>query len=152
MRTVLSAAALALTAISAAGADQPQQPMPAWMAGAWQQLDGEQWSDEFWTPPRSGLMIGAARIGRGDRLDVYEHTRIVRMPDGTLSFAAQPFGAPPSYFPMVASDATMIEFANPGHDYPQRIRYWREGPLLKARVSMMDGSKAQEWSYLPIGG
>jgi hypothetical protein len=45
----------------------------------------------------------------------------------------------------------MVEFANRGHDYPQRVRYWREGPALKARISRMDGSDAAEWSYAHMG-
>lgn len=152
MRRLLSAVCLTLATLPAVANEGPAPAMPGWMAGAWESRDGDRWSDEFWTPPRAGLMIGAARIGKGERLDIYEHTRIVRMPDGTLAFAAQPLGAPPTTFPMVASDAGMIEFANPKHDYPQRIRYWREGTLLKARISLLDGSKAQEWSYRPMGG
>lgn len=126
--------------------------LPGWLAGAWAMQDGDNWADEFWTPPRAGLMIGAGRAGRGERIDGFEHTRIVRMPDGELVFVAQPLGAPATYFPMVASGAQMIEFANPAHDYPQRVRYWREGRVLKARISLMDGSKATEWAFTPMGG
>lgn len=53
---------------------------------------------------------------------------------------------------MVAAGERMIEFANPAHDYPQRIRYWREGNRLKARISLMDGSKAEDWDYGRMGG
>jgi hypothetical protein len=42
-----------------------------------------------------------------------------------------------------------IIFANPAHDYPQRIRYWREGRLLMAETSKMDGSETQSWTYSP---
>ena len=96
-------------------------------------------------------MVGAARIGKGDALGVFEHTRIVRKPDGTLAFVAQPFGGPAAEFPMAAAGERMIEFANPAHDYPQRIRYWREGNRLKARISLMDGSKAEDWDYGRMG-
>jgi hypothetical protein len=122
------------------------------MAGAWDNRDGLDWSDEFWTPPRGGLMIGAGRTGREGREQTdFEHTRIVENPDGSLSYIAQPRGAPPTEFPMVGSGADWIEFANPAHDYPQRIRYWREGKLLKARISLMDGSNAYEVTYRPMG-
>ena len=46
--------------------------------------------------------------------------------------------------------AEAVEFANPAHDYPQRIRYWRQGKLLMAEVSKMDGSKALRWNYRPV--
>lgn len=126
--------------------------LPGWLAGAWAMQDGENWADEFWTPPRAGLMIGAGRAGKGPVLQQWESTRIMRKPDGTISFFAQPKGVPASEFPMVDSGEQMIEFANPAHDYPQRIRYWREGRVLKARISLMDGSNAAEWAFTPMGG
>ena len=43
-----------------------------------------------------------------------------------------------------------IEFANPANDYPQRIRYWRQGKLLMAEISQIDGSKAVRWNYRPV--
>lgn len=144
---------LAALVAAASGAAEAPVALPGWMAGAWEEKGADgRWADEFWTPPRGGIMIGAARIGRGERLGIFEHTRIVRRDDGTLAFIAQPRGAPPAEFPMVAADATMIEFANPAHDYPQRIRYWREEGRLKARISLFDGGKAQMWDYGPMGG
>lgn len=149
MRAMILLASLALLA----GASPPA-PLPAapnWMAGAWASGTGKEWSDEFWSPMRGGVMLGAARIGEGDGPAMWEQTRIMRNQDGSFSFWASPRGVPASHFPMVAQEAMMIEFANAAHDYPQRIRYWREGRLLKARISMMDGRKAQEWTYRPMG-
>jgi hypothetical protein len=54
-------------------------------------------------------------------------------------------------FPVVRQDETSIEFANPQHDYPQRIRYWREGDLLKAEIALIDGTQAVGWTYQPVG-
>ena len=138
----------ALVALGGSAAPEAPAPLPGWMAGAWQQkgADGA-WADEYWTPPRGGTMIGAARIGRGETLSIFEHSRIVRKADGTLSFFAQPRGAPAAEFPMTVRDATMIEFANPAHDYPQRIRYARDGDTLTATISLLDGSKARRWVY-----
>ncbi len=142
------AALLAASPLAAA----EKQAMPGWLAGAWEEAGAEgRWADEFWTPPRGDIMLGAARIGRGETLGIFEHSRIIRKADGTLAFVAQPFGRPPAEFPMVAAGELMIEFANPAHDYPQRVRYWREGDRLKARVSLMDGSEAQTWDYGPMG-
>jgi hypothetical protein len=36
---------------------------------------------------------------------------------------------------------------NAQHDYPQRIRYWRDGKYLIAETALADGSKAQRWRY-----
>jgi Domain of unknown function (DUF6265) len=153
MRRFLLGLALALAAPAGAQTDANSSPAwPGWLAGAWQQASAEgNWSDEFWTPPRAGIMIGAARIGQGDKLAMFEHTRIMRKPDGSLAFYAQPRGVAASEFPLVASGAQMIEFANAAHDYPQRIRYWREGRFLKARISLFDGTQAYEWTYRAMG-
>ena len=144
-------AALALVTVPISAADGPPPPMPGWISGAWAMQDGQMWADEFWTPPRGGIMIGAGRMGGGAELREWEHTRILRKADGSLSFFAQPRGVPATEFPMVASSEQSIEFANPAHDYPQRIRYWREGNLLMAEISKMDGSDAQRWNYRPMG-
>lgn len=149
LRMIVVAGALALAAPVLAS---EQIALPDWLHGAWSEArEGGRWADEFWTPPRGGLMIGAARVGDGERITVFEHSRIVRMPDGNLVFIAQPFGNAAAHFPLVASGDNMLEFANPAHDYPQRIRYWREGKDLRARVSLMDGTKAMEWRYRPMG-
>ena len=151
MRAMICAAAMMVAMVATATPAQ-QAAFPSWMAGAWEQKGaGDRWADEFWTPPRGGIMIGAGRVGRGERLSIFEHTRIIRRADGVLVFVAQPKGAPPTEFPLVASDRQMVEFANPAHDYPQRIKYWREGTQLKARTSLMDGSKAQDWVYAAMG-
>lgn len=152
MRSFLTGLVLALAAAPLAAIDSPPPTMPGWLAGAWEQREGESWSDEFWTPPRAGLMIGAARMGKGDRIDLFEHTRIVRMPDGAIEFVAQPFGNPAVHFPLVASGPQMVQFANAANDYPQRIRYWREGAALKAEISQLDGSRKVGWTFAPMGG
>ena len=91
MRKLLAALALLAAPLSAAG---PPAPMPAWLAGAWAMEDGQSWADEFWTPPRGEIMIGAARTGAGRQLQLWESTRIQRKADGSLSLFAQPRGAP----------------------------------------------------------
>jgi Domain of unknown function (DUF6265) len=150
MRNWLMIGAAVMLASPARAADPV--PLPDWLHGAWTEArDKGVWADEYWTPPRGDMMIGAGRIGDAQRLWVFEHTRIVRDSGGGLVFIAQPRGSPPTEFPLVASGDHMLEFANPAHDYPQRIRYWREGKALRARTSLMDGSKAMEWRYQPMG-
>lgn len=151
MRFAMAAIVAAAAMVPAAAQEIPA--FPRWIVGAWSQesADGG-WADEYWTPPRGEIMIGAGRTGRGSRLTIFEHTRIVRKDGIKLVFIAQPRGGPAAEFPLVAYDSAMVEFANPAHDYPQRIRYWREGERLKARVSLMDGSKSQDWDYGPMGG
>ena len=59
--------------------------------------------------------------------------------DGGARSVPMPGGGPPIEFPLVAQGERSIEFANPAHDFPQRIRYWREGDRLHAEISLLDG-------------
>ncbi|HUD95198.1 DUF6265 family protein [Sphingobium sp.] len=141
------AAALLLTLSCGAGAAE----LPDWLTGEWTQENGDRWSEEVWTLPRGGTMIGVGRTGRGESLRSWEVMRIVRAADGSLTYHGAPEGGPATIFPAVEQGVRDVTFANPDHDYPQRIRYWREGRLLMAETSKMDGSSAQNWTYAPAG-
>lgn len=150
-RTIIMSAALALSApLAGTALAQPKvidATAPGWMAGCWLQETGAKWAEECWMQPRGGLMLGAGRSGIGDMLKEWEATQILPGQDGNLVFWASPGGAARVGFPEVSRGSQEITFANPAHDYPQRIRYWREGEALNAEISMMDGSKAMRWHY-----
>ena len=153
MIRLAAAVALALAAPGAVSAEEEDAPFPTWLAGAWALSgEGERWTEEFWTHPRAGMMIGASREGRGETLRSWESIRILRTDDGSLAYVPMPNVGTPVEFALSGQGTRMIEFANPGHDYPQRIRYWREGDTLNAEISLMDGSRASRWSYSPLGG
>jgi hypothetical protein len=142
---------IAAALMMAMGAPALAADLPDWLTGEWQQERGDRWSEEVWTLPRGGTMIGVGRMGRGESLGSWEVMRIVRAGDGSLAFHAAPEGGAETVFPVVEQGVRDITFANPDHDYPQRIRYWREGRLLMAETSKMDGSGAQNWTYAPAG-
>lgn len=156
-RSIIAAAGLLLATQSAAQAPVAAPvaaPVsgPSWLAGAWIDSREKGWTEEFWSSERGGVMLGAGRNGTGDRLRGWEQMRLTRGKDGAWTFWASPQGAPAVAFAMTAISATEIAFANPANDYPQRIRYWREGKLLVAEISLADGSKAMRWRYKPMGG
>ena len=62
----------------------------------------------------------------------------------------QPQGRSAIEFPLVLISEEAIEFANPAQNYPQRIRYWRQGKLLMAEASRIDGSDVTRWNYRPV--
>jgi hypothetical protein len=145
-----SAAVAAFAAIAGAAvaeSNMGEGPAPAWMAGCWLQESGENWTEECWMAPRGGLMLGAGRSGSGEALRNWEATQILAGKDGKLAFWASPSGGARVGFPEVSRRDREIVFANPKHDYPQRIRYWKEGDTLNAETSMLDGSKAMRWRY-----
>ncbi len=149
-RKLLLALGLAcLPASLSAMSDAP--PMPDWMTGAWAHQDGDEWAEEYWTPPRGDLMIGAARSGKAERLLFWEHMRIVKEDDGGVAFWATGADQKAVRFELVVSMEKEVVFENEAHDYPQRIRYWREGRELKAEISLLDGSKAVQFSYRLMG-
>jgi Domain of unknown function (DUF6265) len=152
MRYLLRLTALMLALAPAALLASDPLPMPGWMTGAWAGGEGDAWTDEFWTPPRGDLMIGAGRTGQGNKLTGFEHMRIEREADGTLVFWALPGGKNPTRFVAVHADGDDVIFENAANDYPQRVRYWREAKEMKARISQIDGSKPMDFSWQMMGG
>ena len=117
-----------------------------WLSGAWHEraANGE-WFEEYWTPVRGQVMIGAGLSGRGDALKHFEHMRIERTADGRVDFIAMPDGAAPTRFALVRQTADEVVFENAGHDYPQRVRYRREGDKVVGEISRLDGSDERRW-------
>ena len=132
--------------IAAAAATQAPA-LPAFMTGCWDLLEGEHWTQECWMEPKAGLMLGASREGTGTTLKSWEQLRIEQSADGTITLHASPGGVPPVPFKAKQTSASMIEFTNANHDYPQRIRYELKDGKLQAETSLLDGSKPVRWSY-----
>lgn len=96
----------------------------AWIGTTWMGTTGTITTEERWTPPASGGLIGVARTLRnGTALASYEFLCIAER-DGTLVYAAMPDGrSPATLFVLTALTPTSATFENPTHDYPQMIRY-----------------------------
>ena len=116
-----------LLILAAAGA-VPASDLPAFLTGCWIERRGEDWTEECWTTAEGGVMLGSGREGRGATIRHWEWMRIEREADGTLAFHASPKGAPPVRFAATEAGPQSIAFANPGHDYPQRVSYRRALP------------------------
>ncbi len=126
-----------------------------WMAGCWEQRDGDRWTEECWTAPGGGMMFGSSRTGRGDSTLEWEVLRIERDapnaegPAARLAYFAAPGGGPWTRF-VWRPGGPGVTFYNAGNDYPQRIRYWREDDVLNAEIALEDGSKPRRWRYRKI--
>ncbi|MGZ8285158.1 MAG: DUF6265 family protein [Allosphingosinicella sp.] len=119
----------------------------AWLSGSWLSESGDTWTQESWTAPRGGMMLGTGSSGRGSEARDWEHMRIAPDETGVLSFWGSPRGAPAVPFRLVSITATQAVFENARHDYPQRIAYRREGATLIATISLANGSKPVSWRY-----
>jgi hypothetical protein len=144
---------IAGVALLAIGAAEPGPALPGWMAGCWQQKSGDDWTEECWTAARGGTMLGSSRAGTGDTTREWEAMQIIAAgaDDSVaprMTYWASPGGKDRTAFAWVESSAPGISFVNTAHDYPQRIRYWREGELLMAEISLADGSKPMRWRYV----
>jgi hypothetical protein len=138
----MAAAAVLLAASPAATVDDL-----AWLAGQWSREESERWTEESWTAPRGGVMLGHSRSGRGGSLRDFEFLRVQSGADGIPAYIAQPGGGAPVAFRLVRRDGTSATFENISHDYPQRIQYARDGETLTATISLIDGSKPMRWVY-----
>lgn len=124
-----------------------EAPNLAWLEGEWctQPTSGRQ-TCELWGPARGGTMLGTSQTVREGKTRDFEYMRI-ELGDGVAIFHGSPRGAPAVPFRESGREAAGITFANPGHDYPQRIRYWRRGDELVAEIALADGTKPVRWVY-----
>ena len=71
----------------------------------------------------------------------------------SLVYVAQPGGRPPTRFPLAETGARRAVFANPQHDFPQRILYWLDDAgALHARIEGPQNGKtvSQEWTWTRV--
>jgi hypothetical protein len=116
------AAALPATKAAASIADV------AWVGGTWVSepaTAGGAATEERWTPPAGGALIGISRTTRGTSMTAYEFLCIVER-DGSLVYNAMPNGrAPATEFVLTQLTKDSATFENPSHDYPKAIKYTR---------------------------
>lgn len=125
-----------------AGIDQA-----AWLAGTWAVETEGRWTEERWSPPRGGVMLGTSLSGKGAVASSFEYMRITVDAHGQLVFWGAPDGKPAVPFQAVDGGRTYLAFENPAHDYPTRITYRREGDVLTATISGPGGANPMSWRY-----
>ena len=146
-----SIAIVAAMALWPGGALGQEAALPSWMSGCWQSRDGERWAEECWTVPRGGQMLGSGRTGDASGVRSFEFMRIEREGEG-LAFRASPGGSGWTSFAATDDPGEGVTFLNPENDYPQRVRYWREGGELRAEIALLDGSNVVQFAFRPMNG
>lgn len=120
----------------------------SWMTGAWAAtIDGVD-MEEHWIAPKGGSMIGVHRDVAKGRTVSFEFLRVEEQ-NGALVYLSSPMGKPATPFRLVESGPQRAVFANPQHDFPQRIIYWKDGADLRARIEGPRGGKTvgEEWRW-----
>jgi Domain of unknown function (DUF6265) len=123
----------------------------SWMAGAWGgTVDGME-MEEHWTTAKGGSLIGMHRDIAKGRTVSFEFLRVEEQ-DGGLVYLSSPKGAAVTRFRLVEAGPMRAVFANPQHDFPQRIIYWKDGADLRARIEGPQGGKTvgEEWRWAPL--
>ncbi|HEX4956155.1 MAG TPA: DUF6265 family protein [Thermoanaerobaculia bacterium] len=113
-----------LGSIAPAFADPPPPDLTrlAWLAGCWERARGERVTHETWMAPLGGTMFGMSRTVAGGKTTAWEHLRI-EVREGAVFYVAFPSGQAETAFRLVEQSDSVSLFANPEHDFPQRIRY-----------------------------
>jgi hypothetical protein len=143
MRWLITGAAAALATLASPAGARPFD----WMVGRWctAESKGEQ-TCESWTAWSQGRMRGEGRTFKAGKMVEGEAMRIT-LRGGKAVYRASPGGAPPVTFVETRRGRDSVAFENRAHDYPQLIRYWREGGALLAEISLADGRRAMRWRY-----
>jgi len=151
MKLSMVTPAMTILAVACLAEEPPAHSLDelAWMAGAWSSGSPEVDSEEVWTEPRGGVMLGLHRDLRADRSAAWEYLRIEEGPEGIV-YQASPGGAAPTPFQLVELEASRAVFANREHDFPKRIVYWlAEDGTLHARADAGEGTQGPEWAWQP---
>ncbi len=118
------------------------------MAGCWEMSGASpRVTNESWMAPRGGLMLGMSRTVVRDTAREFESLRIERR-RGVATYVAQPGGGARTAFAATVFTDSLVVFANPAHDFPQRILYRRAGrDSLVARIEGDQGGTVRGFDF-----
>jgi hypothetical protein len=144
---IISGCLASCTAI--AGGPQKNLSDLDWLTGCWRNESNGIVSEEQWTRPAGGTMLGVSRTVRGERTLWFEFLQIRQEGDSIL-YVARPSGQEGAAFPLVAHDPASLTFENPSHDFPRRIVYTRvREDSISARIEgTVEGKTRTE--YFPM--
>jgi hypothetical protein len=118
-----------------------------WMSGAWIDGSGNNSTEERWSRPKAGVMLGTNLTVSGSLAKEFEFLRIAPDEKGRVTYWASPQGRKAVPFPLVTGGNNEAVFENPKHGYPTTISYRREGNRLIARISGPGGSNPMTWNF-----
>jgi hypothetical protein len=135
MRTLLLLAAAALPSEG----QSPAIDKLSFLSGCW--AGGE--TEEMWTKPLGGTMMGLSRTVRGENTVFTEFLQISMGAAGAITLNVQlRLAGKATAFRVTELTNSSVVFSNPEHDYPQRITYRRQSEAsLVARIEGSTGGK-----------
>jgi hypothetical protein len=119
----------------------------AWLAGCWEIDSGTRRVVERWSAPENGQMTGSSRTTMNGAPRASERLRLFFNGD-TAVYEALPSGQALTQFKAATFTDREVVFANPAHDFPQRIVYTRVGQdSLVARIEGELGGRPRSIRY-----
>ena len=134
--------AVALLPTMALGGDSDSGVF-GWIEGCWVSPDKS--AQEVWVTDSEQSLAGFAVTLVNGEVRFYELLRIHRDIDGSWTYTAHPSGQASTSFAAVTIGTDSVLFANADHDYPQEIRYRRDGNRLIASISLLGGGEARSF-------
>lgn len=93
------------------------------MSGCWAGANGDERFEEIWMKPDSGSVLGVSRTIKNGKTVFTEYVQ-VRAEGGEIVMHVQlRLAGKTTPFKLVHADGKEAVFANPDHDFPQRIIY-----------------------------
>ena len=108
-----------------------------WLEGCWVSPDRS--SQEVWAVDSTLSLAGFGVAVSDTKVAFYEVLSIRENEDGSFIYTAHPSGQVSASFVATEMTANSVVFVNPDNDYPQEIRYMREGNRLYATISLLGG-------------
>ncbi len=132
-----------------ARANAPDISTLAWMAGNWTGTQDGIEMEELWQKPKGNTMLGVHRDVKAGCTVSFEFLRIEATGEA-ITYWGSPGGRPATPFKMIQQEEQRAVFENAGHDFPQRIIYWRtkDGALhAKIEGTMQGKAASEEWTW-----
>ena len=113
-----------------------------WMSGCWALAGQDDGSVEQWSRPAGTTMLGFNRVVSDGKTVAFEYLRIIEDEDVGLVLIASPSGQETASFSLLNMSDNKVVFANPKHDFPQRIifRLDDQGKLFGRIEGAIDGT------------
>jgi hypothetical protein len=141
-------AAMAIALAGPSGAQGRPTDALAWLTGCWERRTPDGVIEEQWSSAVGGMLLGFSRTVRRDSVTEYEFVRIYNAGADTLIYDAQPSRQARTEFRAVGPFEPEIVFANPAHDFPQRIVYRRVSKdSMIARIEGTHGGQTRTINF-----
>ena len=122
-----------------------------WLSGDWIQTSkrsGEQLTvEESWNTPAAGMMLGISRTSvQGAEEGQFEFLRL-SCEGRKVMLHPSPNGQQADPFRLKSYGDKEAVFENLAHDFPQVIRYWREGDKLRASIGTKESPAEYTFAF-----